>query len=459
MDYKKIFKSRNVRLKLLELLSFIPDKTMLKIQYRIKTGRKLNLKNPQRFTEKLQWYKLNYKNPLMIQCVDKYDVREYVKSKGLESILVPCYGVYDSVDEINWDALPDQFVMKDTLAGGGISVEIIKDKKTADIEALKEKCRKWTSTKAHVKGGGREWPYYSGKNHRIIIEKFIQCGDGDLPDYKFFCFDGQCLYSYVKKDYAKSHDDGKLAFFDKDKKQLDAKMDYCLKLCDKVALPNEYDVMLNIAEKLSEEFPHARIDLYDVDGKIYFGEVTFYNASGYMKFEPDKFDKTLGEPFKIPRGGGFSDEIIISLIDHIDEDVLQAMLKESTNRCVPTNQQLIDYKFFCFNGVCKYMYVISDRDMGNGAALGIYDSEYNRIDARRTDERPLKKEIEKPENFDRLKEVAGILAGSFPEARVDLYDVNGQILFGEITFFDGSGYMEYEPDDFDFQMGKDFLID
>ena len=127
MDYKKIIKSRKVREQILRLLRFVPDKTMVKIQYRIKTGRKLNLKNPQRYTEKLQWYKLYYKNPLMIKCVDKYDVREYVKSLGLEEILNECYGVFDKVEDIDFDKLPNQFVMKDTLGGGGDRVIICKD--------------------------------------------------------------------------------------------------------------------------------------------------------------------------------------------------------------------------------------------------------------------------------------------------------------------------------------------
>ena len=140
LDYKKIFKQRKTRTKILRALNFIPDKTMLKIQYRIKTGHRLNLKNPRRYTEKLQWYKLYYRNPLMIQCVDKYDVRDYVKSKGLEDILIPCYGVFDSAEEIEWGSLSSAFVMKDTLGGGGTSVAIVKDKNAENLEHLKERC-------------------------------------------------------------------------------------------------------------------------------------------------------------------------------------------------------------------------------------------------------------------------------------------------------------------------------
>lgn len=217
MDYKRIIKSRAVRLRILRLLSFIPDKTMLKIQYRIKTGRRLDLKSPKRFTEKLQWYKLFYKNPVMVQCEDKYDVREYVRNKGLENILIPCYGVFESVDEIDWDSLPESFVMKDTLGSGGNSVIIVPEKTSADLEMIRQTAREWTKIDAHRKDGGREWPYYSGKNHRIIIEKYIDSTSeaAGLIDYKFFCFDGEPRYVYVIADRVIGNGAG-LGVFDKD---------------------------------------------------------------------------------------------------------------------------------------------------------------------------------------------------------------------------------------------------
>ena len=138
MNYKDIIKSRSVRIKILRLLLFIPDKQMIQLQYRIKTGRRLNLKNPQRFTEKMQWYKLYYRDPKMIQCVDKYDVREYVESKGLDQYLNKCYGVYEDVKDVDWQSLPDQFVMKDTPGGGGISVIIIRNKEKEDPKTSSE---------------------------------------------------------------------------------------------------------------------------------------------------------------------------------------------------------------------------------------------------------------------------------------------------------------------------------
>lgn len=297
MDYKRILSSQSLRRKILRMLSFIPDKPMIKLQYRLKMGRKLDLKNPRRFTEKLQWYKLYYKNPLMIQCVDKYDVREYVKNKGLEDILIPCYGVFDSADDIDWDSLPNKFVMKDTLGGAGNSVIIVKDKTKEDISELKRRATEWTRIKAHVKSDGREWPYYSGKNHRIIIEQFINSGSSKvgLIDYKFFCFGGSTEFIYVMGD-REVGEKVKVRLMDREFKKLPVVRVGDADIGD-VKKPENYDLMLGIAERLGKVFPHVRVDLYNIKGKILFGELTFYNASGYMKYDPDSFDLEIGKKF------------------------------------------------------------------------------------------------------------------------------------------------------------------
>jgi hypothetical protein len=302
MDYKKIIKSRRIRLKILRILSFVPDKPMLRLQYRIKTGNKLNLKNPQRYTEKLQWYKLYYKNPLMVKCVDKYDVRAYVEKQGLLDILNPCYGIYNTVKDIDWDKLPNQFVMKDTLGGGGTSVKIVKDKKNTDINELKTIAKKWTEIEAHKKDGGREWPYYSGKNHRIIIEKYIESdlSKGGLIDYKFLCFSGKAELLYVLADRVTGQGAG-CGFFDINFNQLPYTESDEEPLKRKIPKPENLSEMIQIAEILSKDFPCARIDLYNEGNRIVFGEITFYDSSGYMIFNPDELDFKLGEKFILPK--------------------------------------------------------------------------------------------------------------------------------------------------------------
>lgn len=303
MDYKKIFKSRSLRLKILRMLSFVPDKTMIKLQYKMKTGHRLDLKQPLRYTEKLQWYKLYYKNPIMIQCVDKYDVRDYVKNKGLENILIPCFGVFDSADNIDWNSLPNQFVLKDTLGGGGSSVLVVKDKNSLNIDETKKVISKWLShSSRNVRDGGREWPYYSGKKHRIIIEGFLDSNEllGGLIDYKFLCFNGKISAVYVLADRKMGQDAG-CGIFDEDLNLLPFNELDERPLERVVEKPDNYDLMKEIAKLLSADFPEARIDLYNVDGKIYFGEITFYDSSGYMLFDPDRFDYVLGEKFVLPQ--------------------------------------------------------------------------------------------------------------------------------------------------------------
>ena len=298
MNYKRIFKTRSARAKILRMLSVIPDKSMLKIQYRIKFGRKLNLKDPKRYTEKVQWYKLNYRNPLMVQCVDKYDVREYVVSKDLESILIPCYGVYESVSGISWNDLPDSFVMKDTLGGGGNKVAIVRNKADADIAALKKSADSWTSGKIHKNVGGREWPYYSGKNHRIIFEQLLVDEDhveDGVNDYKIYCFNGEPFC--INVDYAR-FGDHKRNYYDTGWHRMDVESNY--PKCDyDFEPPVNLDKMLDAARALSSDFPFVRVDLYNIKGKIFFSELTFFPASGYMWYRPDSFDYTLGEMFPL----------------------------------------------------------------------------------------------------------------------------------------------------------------
>ena len=296
MDYKKLIKSRDVRIFIMRMLSFVPDKWMVKLQYCVKTGRKLNLKNPQRFTEKLQWYKLYYRDPVMAQCADKYDVREYVKNCGLEHILNECYGVFDSPDDIDFDKLPNAFVIKDTLGGGGNSVVICKDKEKFDRIECINKLRNWIKpTKG--KHPGREW-VYDNKRNRIIIEEYIDSkeDEGGLIDYKFFCFQGKVQYVYGIADRTLGNGAG-LGIYNADFELLPYQRADERPLQREITKPKNYEKMVEYAEKLSKPFPHARIDLYNQNGKIIFGEITFFDGSGYMKYKPDEFDCIMGKCF------------------------------------------------------------------------------------------------------------------------------------------------------------------
>ncbi len=299
MNYKRLIKNRNVRRKILQLFSFVPDKTMLVLQYYLKFGRKLNLKNPQRYTEKIQKYKLEYRNPLLVQCVDKWEVREYIKAKGLSNILNECYGVFSSEEEVDFELFPEEYVLKDTLAGGGNAVIIIKQKPNKEqIDIIKSRLHEWVTSPYRKKSGGREWPYYSGKKHRILAEAYIRSDETGLTDYKFFCFDGAiaCVYVISNREMG-GH--GDLAIMDREFVRLPYQSATQGKMKEDPVKPQNYEYMIEVVEKLSRDFPHVRVDLYNIDGKVIFGELTFYGASGYQKFIPDEFDYILGQQFKI----------------------------------------------------------------------------------------------------------------------------------------------------------------
>lgn len=296
MEYKKLIPSKKLRIKILGMLSWIPDSVMVSLQYRIKTGRKLNLTNPQRFTEKLQAYKLKYRNPLMLRCTDKYEVRKVVEDYGLGDILIPIIGVYDDFESIDFEALPDEFVAKTTDGGGGVQVYICRKKTESAKEELRDAIKGWMGM-TKMKSLGREWAYDNGFKRRIIIEKLIKTTDNtELVDYKFFCFNGKVrmVYGINGRHFGRKV---KLGIYSPDFKMLDAIRNDEFPPDGPMPKPKNYERMIKIAETLSKPFPHVRVDLYNADGDIYFGELTFYDGCGFMTFSPDSFDFELGAWF------------------------------------------------------------------------------------------------------------------------------------------------------------------
>lgn len=295
-EYKKYIKSPKVRNIILNLLWFVPDSVMLKLQYRIKLKRKLNLKNPKRYTEKIQWYKMYYRNPLMHKCVDKYLVRDYVKEKGLENILVKLYGKYDSIHDVDFDKLPQRFVIKTTHGGGGLNVIVCNDKSKLDLNEIYTKLGSGDKP-FRARSGGREWAYY-GLKPGIVVEELLintENPEAGINDYKIFCYNGKPEYIVVDVDRYIGH---KRNFYNTDWENLHVISD-CPAADREIERPEKLDEMLKIASILSEGFPYVRIDLYEVGEQVFFGEMTFYPWSGYVQFVPDKFDFIFGNKFKI----------------------------------------------------------------------------------------------------------------------------------------------------------------
>jgi len=254
----------------------------------------LDLKNPKRYTEKLQWLKLNYRNPVMVQCVDKYIVRDYIRAQGLSHILTELYGVFDSVDEIDFSRLPQQFIVK-TTNGSGTNI-ICRDRSEFDEGDAKVKLREYLD-RPQI-NAGREWAY-NGVQKRIVVEELLvdkNNPQGGINDYKFICFDGTVACVVVDVDRYTDH---KRNFYNEDWQRIDVESDHP-NLDYDIDPPVCYTEMLEIAKKLSKGFPAVRVDLYCVNGKVYFGEMTFYPWSGYVQFAPDSFDYILGSGFVLP---------------------------------------------------------------------------------------------------------------------------------------------------------------
>lgn len=275
----------------------LPDEKFLKTKFFLSMGKKLDLENPKTFNEKLQWIKLYDRNPLYTKLVDKYLVRDYIKDVLGEEYLIPLIGAWDSPDDIDFDALPDKFVLKCN-HNSGLGMCICKDKSKLDIQKVKEELRKGMAQDYYL--FHREWPYKDVPK-KIIAEKYMTDESGyELKDYKFFCFDGKVKMFFVAKDREVKGVETKFDFFDADYNHLpftnghpNSEPPYFK--------PDGFEKMKAVAEKLSKGLPEVRVDLYNINGQIYFGEMTFFHWSGFTAYEPEEWDYKLGSYLKLPQ--------------------------------------------------------------------------------------------------------------------------------------------------------------
>ena len=286
--------SNKILKKIKYAMRIVPDKAYIQMYYFAHFKRFCNLRNPETYNEKLNWLKLHNRNEEYTKLVDKYEVKEYIASIIGEDYIIPTLGVWNHFDDIDFEKLPNQFVLKCTHDSEGLV--IVKDKSKLDKVAAKEKIE--AALKQNFYYIGREWPYKNVKP-RIIAEKYMEDHvDGELRDYKFFCFDGQPKAMFIASDRASDH--VKFDYFDLEFNHLDIKQKYP-HAQNTLRKPETFDKMIEFSKILSKGFPHVRVDFYEVDGRLYFGELTFYHFSGFMPFEPSKWDKTFGDWIHLPK--------------------------------------------------------------------------------------------------------------------------------------------------------------
>jgi hypothetical protein len=282
---------------LINCASLLPDKIFAYLTYRFYTGLKLNLESPETFNEKLWWLKLNYRNPLQKICSDKYLVRGYVEQCGLKDTLIPLIGVYENANSIPIYSFKEEVFIKCT-HGSGTNIIYNPDKifdKSIFISEFNQQLKKDYSKYS------REWNYKDA-NAKIICEKVVRDSKGNLPkDYKFFCFNGEpkllLLSNYVCSEDGQHDVSGKrfLNVFDMNLNFLPIQVGIAKNSYEPISSLGNFTEMIECARKLSEPFPFSRIDLYNVDGKIYFGEITFYPSGGYGIISPQEWELRLGE--------------------------------------------------------------------------------------------------------------------------------------------------------------------
>lgn len=256
---------------------------------------KLNLKNPKTFNEKLQWLKLNDRKFEYTKMVDKFEAKEYVRKIIGDEYIIPTIGIYDNFNQINFSKLPKQFVMKCTHDSG--SVIICKDKKKLNIEETKDKMQ--SALKKNYYYLSREWPYKNVKP-RILVEKYIEdIKSNELKDYKIMCFNGSAKYIFTCTERF-SKEGLKVTFFDLNWQRMPFTRHYPASI-KQIERPKNLKKMIEFAEKLSQNIPFLRVDFYEVNGTLYFGELTFYPGAGFEEFTPKEYDRILGDMIMLER--------------------------------------------------------------------------------------------------------------------------------------------------------------
>lgn len=276
-------------------MKFLPADFYMKAYYEYYTGKKLDLDHPIEFNAKIQWLKVFYRPMILSKLVDKYEVRDYVKEKVGKKYLNQLIGVYDNPREVDFDKLPSKFVLKAT-HGYHFNL-LVRDKTKLNRRKAKFLMYKWLS-KNQYKRGGLEWAYKHAKP-RIIVEEYLEeIGKEDINDYKFFCFNGVPQLLHVDIDRGTKHS---RAYYDMDWNKLPIKHDSIAFIEGETEKPKNFSEMVSVASKLAGNFPFVRVDLYNLNEKIIFGEMTFYPADGRLEFIPQEYNKIVGDYITIPK--------------------------------------------------------------------------------------------------------------------------------------------------------------
>lgn len=429
----------NLKLLLYKLALLIPDRWYIMAKYYKNFGKLPNLRNPKTFNEKLQWLKLHDHRSEYTQMVDKYEAKKYVAEIIGDEYIIPTLGVWDRAEDIDFGALPEQFVLKATHDSG--RVIICKDKSRLNTAKAIEEMKH--SLNRNFYAVTREWPYKNVKP-RIIAEQYMQEDDGsELKDYKVHNFNGVPRVILVCQNRFKESgltED----FYSQQWERLDISRPSHPNSKEETPRPQELDTMLKLSKKLSATVPFMRTDFYTINHHVYFGEITLYPASGSVPFVPAEVDQLLGSWIDLHPGATV--EILTGGGKLLIYNNLYIFLRH--NVCDSLN----DYKFFCFNGIPKFFKIDFGRFTEHHANYYDIDGNLQPFGEQEFPPKPEKK-LPLPQTLPTMTEIARKLSQGIPFVRVDLYEINGKVYFGELTFFPASGTGKLTPPEWNEKVG------
>lgn len=415
-------------------LNWMSDELYLKLKYWSFYGKMPDFENPRTFNEKLQWLKLHDHNPLYCTLVDKYAVKQWVADRIGPEYVTETYARWDCAEDIDISGLPERFVLKTNHDCGGIA--ICRDRSSFDLEAARTKLAKHLRT--NYFWGGREWPY---KDVRpcVFAEEYLEPDVTDgLSGYKLFRFtDGRIVTPLAIDRFTEAG--LTKTFFDEEWKPLPLSEGGRSKSTD-ASVPACFDEMMGFVDHLAEGFPFVRVDFYESVGHLLFGEMTLCPNSDFEHFVPEGRDAESGSWIDLSHGGWLL----------VNKNALMWIHGDSATTLIENG--LTDYKFLCFDGDPRYAFTCTGRSEGN-LRVDFFDSEWKHLPFTRhypnADVPPVA-----PRKLREMQSLSRALSDGIPFVRVDFYEQEDRILFGEMTFYPGSGFEEFDPEEWDVRLGE-----
>lgn len=416
--------------------NLMPDKYYVSVLWKMVMGYKLDWKHLKTFNEKLQWLKLYDHNPQYTTLVDKYRVKQWVADKIGEQYVIPTLAVYRSVDEIDLDKLPEQFVLKCNHDSG--SVAICRDKSSFDLDAAKAKLDK--GLKHNFYWDAREWPYKNVKRC-VFSEQFMKDStmDDNLTDRKLSALDIEPKIIQVDFSLFKWH---KYKLYGSHWSYIETQIQHLNQPDDEIDLQRALEEMQGLCRKLGEHFGQVGVDFYLINDKVYFAEMTVHHDCGWDCFGSEEFGLQFVDYIELPgnkrfeRGGIF-----------VNNHFVVYLHSEST---IPSFVGLKDYKWFCFSGEPKVMYIANDR--AEFPTMNFYNMDFEPLPLY-TKDPPAFDNPPKPKRFEEMESLASKLSSGIPQVRVDFYENDTGLFFGEMTLYHGGGLSEVHPKEWNIKMG------